>query len=89
MLYFKDYKIMTLSCLYIYEILLYTRMSLDTFKTNSMFHSYDTQNNSKLFITSHNTKLFEQSIAYSGVHIYNKLSSEIKGIKSTTLFKKH
>jgi hypothetical protein len=40
--YFTDYKIMTLSCLYIYEILLYTRMSLDNFKTNFMFHSYDT-----------------------------------------------
>jgi hypothetical protein len=62
-------------------------MSLDTFKTNSVFHLYNTRNNSKLFITSHNTKLFEQITAYSGVHIYNKLSSEIKGIKSTTLFK--
>jgi hypothetical protein len=46
--YFKDYTIMTLSCLYIYEILLYTRMSLDTFKTNSTFHSYDTRNNTKV-----------------------------------------
>jgi hypothetical protein len=63
-------------------------MSLDAFKTNSMFHSYNTRNNSKLFITSHNTKLFEQSIAYSSVHIYHKLSSEIKGIKSRTLFTK-
>ena len=42
------------------RILLYTRMSLDTFKTNSMFHSYDTRNTSKLFITRHNTTLFEQ-----------------------------
>ena len=63
-------------------------MSLHTFKTNFMFHSYNTQNTSELFIKSHNTKLFEQTFAYSGVHIYNKLSSEIKGIKSTTLFKK-
>jgi hypothetical protein len=53
-----------------------------------MFHSYDTRNNSELFIKSHNTKLFEQTIAYSGVNIYNKLSSEIKGIKSTALFEK-
>jgi hypothetical protein len=86
--YLRNYKIMTLSCLYIYEVLLYTRMSLDTFKTNSMFHSYDTRNKSKLFITRHNTTLFEQIIAYSGVLIYNRVPSEIKGIKSTTLFKK-
>jgi hypothetical protein len=63
-------------------------MSLDTFNTNSMFHLYDTQNKSKLFITRHNTTLFEQSIAYNGVLIYKRLPSEIKGIKSTTLFKK-
>jgi hypothetical protein len=69
---------MTLSCLYIYEILLYTGMSLDTFKTNSMLHSYDTRNKSKLFITRHNTTLFEQSITYNGVLIYNRLPSEIK-----------
>jgi hypothetical protein len=63
-------------------------MCLDTFKTNSMFHSYDTQNKSKLLITRHNTTLFEQCIAYNGVLIYNRLPSEIKDIKSTTLFKK-
>jgi hypothetical protein len=43
---------------------------------------------SQLFITRHNTTLFEQSTAYNGVLIYNRLPSEIKGIKSTTLFKK-
>jgi hypothetical protein len=72
----------------IYEIILYTKMSLDTFKTNPMLHSHDTRNKSKLFITRHNTTLFEQSITYNGVLIYNRMPSEIKGIKSTTLFKK-
>jgi hypothetical protein len=48
-----------------------------------MFHSHDTQNKADLFITSHNTKLFEQRIAYNSVLIYNKLSSEIKSVQST------
>jgi hypothetical protein len=60
--YFKKLKIMTLICIYICEILLYTKMSLSKFKTNSMFHLHDTRNKSDLFITSRNTKLFEQSI---------------------------
>jgi hypothetical protein len=47
--YLKNYKIMTLSCLYIYKILLYNRMSLDTFKINYMFHSYDTRNKSVIY----------------------------------------
>jgi hypothetical protein len=79
---------MTLPCIYIYEILLYIKMSLSKFKTNSMFHSHDTRTKSDLFITSHNTKLFEQSIAYSGVLVYNKLPSEIKSVNSIIKFKK-
>jgi hypothetical protein len=43
-----------------------------------MFHSHDTGNKADLFITTHNTKPFEQSITYNSVLIYNKLPSEIK-----------
>jgi len=45
---------------YIYEILLYEEMDLTRFKTNSVFHSYETRNKSDLFITDLNTKLFAQ-----------------------------
>jgi hypothetical protein len=86
--YFKKGKIMTLPCIYICEILLYIKMSLSKFKTNSIFHSHDTRTKSDLFITSHNTKLFEQSIAYNGVLVYSKLPSEIKSVKSIIKFKK-
>jgi hypothetical protein len=53
-----------------------------------MFHGYDARNSSDLFITSHNTKLFEQSIAYNGMLIYNKLSNDIKGVICIMKFKK-
>jgi hypothetical protein len=53
-----------------------------------MIHSYDTRSKSDSFISSRNTKLFEQSTAYNGELVYNKLSSEIRSIKSTTKFKK-
>jgi hypothetical protein len=39
-------------------------------------------------ITSHTTKVFEQSTAYNGVLVYNKLLSEIKSVKSIIKFKK-
>jgi len=42
-----------------------------------VFHSYNNINKSDLFITSHKNKLFEHSIAYNGVLIYNKLPHEI------------
>jgi hypothetical protein len=85
---FKKLKIMTLPCICILEILTHTKGSLNKFKTNSMFHSHDTRNKADLFITSHNTRLFEQSIAYNSVLIYSKLPSEIKSIQSIREFKK-
>jgi len=47
-------------------------MYLNRYQIISMFHSYDTKY-VRLFIASHNTKLFEKSIAYSDMHICNKL----------------
>jgi len=41
-----------------------------------------------LFITRHNTKLFELSIAYNSMLIYNKLSNGIKSLKCIMKFKK-
>jgi hypothetical protein len=86
--YFQKLQIMTLPCIYILEILTHTKGSVSNFKTNSMFHSHDTRNKADLFIASHNTKLFEQSTAYNGVCIYNKLPSEIKSVQSIRKFKK-
>jgi len=79
---------MTLPCVYTHENLLYTEMYLSRLKTNYMFHGYDTRNMPDLFITSHNTKLFEQSIAYNSTLIYNKLSNEIKSVMCLMNFKK-
>jgi hypothetical protein len=86
--YFKKLKIMTLPCIYILEILTHTKGSLSKFKTYSMFPSHDTRNKADLFITTHNTKLFEQSITYRGALIYDKLRSEMKSVKSVRKFKK-
>jgi hypothetical protein len=74
--------------MYILEILTHTKWSLSKFKTNSMFHSHDTRSKANLFITSHNTKLFKQSIAYNSVLIYNKLPSKIKSVQSIRKFMK-
>jgi hypothetical protein len=51
-------------------------------------HRYDKRNKSYLLITSHNTKLFECSIAYSGMLINNRLSNEIKIVMCVMKFEK-
>ena len=79
--------IVTVPGIYICEILLYEKIYLSRFKTNSIFHSYDTRNKSDAFITGHNTKLYEQRITYNGVLLYKSLSNEIKSIICIMKFK--
>jgi len=73
---------------YIYEFLLYTKLYLSGFKTNSLVSSYDTRSKSDLFITGHDTKLFEEIIFYNGMLIYDKLSCDIKSVWCIMKFKK-
>jgi hypothetical protein len=47
-----------------------------------------TRNQSNLFFSVHNTKLFEQSIAHNSVLIYNKYPHEIKSVICIMQFKK-
>jgi len=63
-------------------------MSLIGFKTSSLFYSYNKRNMFDLFVTSHNTKLFEKSFTHSGALIFNKPSSEIKNIGPVMKFEK-
>jgi hypothetical protein len=74
--------------IYIYEILLYTKMYVGSLKINSIFHTYDTWSKSDLFISGHNTKLFEQSLTESGVLICYKCLYEIKSVTCIVKFKK-
>jgi len=80
-------KIVTVHGIYIYEILLYEKMDLTRFRTNSVLYSYETRNKSDLFITDLNTKLFAQCIAYNSVLIYNNISHEMKSITCILKFK--
>jgi hypothetical protein len=73
--------------MYIYEILLQFRMSMNNCKTNPKIHLHDTRQKSDFFITGHNTKLLEQSTTCSGIHIYNRLAKEIKNTETLREFK--
>jgi hypothetical protein len=85
---FRALKITTLPCIYIYEILLQFRMSMNNYVTNFKIHLHDRRQKSDLFITGHNTKLFEQCTTSSGIHIYNRLAKEIKNTETLREFKK-
>jgi hypothetical protein len=54
----------------------------------SLVYSHNKWNKSDLFITGHNTKLFELCFTHIGVLIFNKLYSEIKNTEPMMKFKK-
>jgi hypothetical protein len=65
-------------------------MYLSRFKTGSVFHSFGTRNKSRfvyLFISVHNTKLFEMRIAYNGVLFCNR-PYEVKSVTCIIKLKK-
>jgi hypothetical protein len=86
--YFNELKIKTLPCIYIYEILVRVKMSLNRFTINYLIYSYNTRNKSNLYVTDHNTKLYGQCLTHNSLPIFNKLSSEIKHSEPITKFKK-
>lgn len=63
-------------------------MCLNRLKTDSIINSYNTRNTFGLFITGHNTKLFEENFTHSGVLTFSKLYSEIKNIEPVMKCKK-
>ena len=47
-----------------------------------MIHNNNTRNMSNIHIPHHKTKLYEQSIDYKGIHLYNKLPEDNKTAKN-------
>lgn len=75
---FRVLGILTVSCIYIYQLLLYVRNNLNDFKAlNSS--NYSTRNN-LLEIPSHRLTTTEHSPKFMGIRVYNKLPDNIKNL---------
>lgn len=84
---FKKYKLLTVPCIYIYEILNFVKCNYSSFLTNNFNHDYDTRNSNALVIPQHNLSLYETNPVYVGIKFFNKLPNYIKSIRSTKQFK--
>lgn len=81
--YFKDLKILTLPCMYIYESVLFVRRNLLKYSRVSSLRRAD-----KLNLIPSKTALFQKSIFTMGPKLYNKLPKCIKAAETINLFKK-
>ena len=83
---FKKLNLLTVPCLYIYEVLKLIKSNLDGYTTHSDIHRHDTRMKNDLRQMSHRTKIFERSPHYFGIALYNKLPQTLKNIKDINIF---
>ena len=77
---FKQYNILPLPCIYIYQILIHTQININNYKRLGDNHHYDTRHINILEFPGHRTTKFEKCPKYKGIKFYNKLSDEYKNL---------
>lgn len=83
---FKQQKIFTLPCLYIFETLKLVKKNLTNFNSLNTYHSYQTRHGSDLQHEIHRLELYKSNPYYMGPVLYNKLSPDLKNIDSIKTF---
>lgn len=86
--YFKMLNILTVPCIYIYEILICVHKQLQKFTRNEQIHNHYTRRRSNLHLSGHKSSLFEKSFSYNSRLLYNKLPGSIKHLNADVKFKK-
>lgn len=84
--YFIQNKILTVPCIYIYEVCKLVHENYHCYKSVSSFHNYNTRGDFKLSFPVHSSSLFEKSPHYSSILIFNALPLEIKTCIKTNKF---
>jgi hypothetical protein len=76
---YKEMQILTVTGLYIYNILVYYKLHSCDFRNDTVQHNYVTRNKmGSLRPLKHNTTLFEKSVTYSATQLYNMLPLNMK-----------
>jgi hypothetical protein len=83
---FVDLKILTLPCLYIYEILIFFKIHIKDSSHNTVLHNYSTRKKEKILRPKkHVTALFEKSVSFAGLKLFNMLSYELQNLNFSLL----
>ena len=77
--YFKELNILTIVNLYILNLLVFIKNNADNISIEPVNHEYPTRNkNSFLRPLKHHTSIYEKSVSYSGVKLFNMLPINIR-----------
>jgi hypothetical protein len=84
----KNYGIITVTSLYILEVLCYIKKHKADLMQNRNMHSYNTRINLDFHVQSCRTTLFKKSVVNMGLKLYSKVPNRIKTSASFSAFKK-
>jgi hypothetical protein len=78
---FVNFKIMTVINLYLYNTLLFVKKNLNALSRDVITHNYETRaRNNYIRPLKHKTKIYEKSISYKGIKLYNDLPVNVKDL---------
>lgn len=80
--YFSELKILTLPCLYIFELSVFVKSNMDLF-----INFRCRRNNNKLRLPRNQTALFNKSVLCMAIRVYNHLPISLKETSSPAVFK--
>jgi hypothetical protein len=78
LLIFKDYNILTVSSLYVLEVICFIKKYKESLEQNIHIHIHNTQRKLDLHVQYCNTVLFRKSVLNTGIRLYNKVPDHIK-----------
>ena len=79
---FRQLKILTVTGLYIHQILNFVHNNKSCIKQDVVSHTYHTRNSDSLLRPQkHLTSIYEKSVSYSGIKLYNNLPHHLKALK--------
>jgi hypothetical protein len=77
---FKDLNILPIQSQYIFSVLLFVTKNNDQFLSNSQVHKINTRQTSDVYVPTANLTIYQKGVYYSGIKIYNHLSTVIKDL---------
>jgi hypothetical protein len=84
---FDDFKILTVTSLYIFEILYFIKKNKIYTTQYSDIHKYNTKGKQDLYVQLCNTAHFQKSVINMGIKIHNNLPIRLKRIENFKVFK--
>jgi len=85
---FKDNRILTVTSMYILEVLCFIKKHKGDLKKNCEIHKHNTRSKYDLHTQPHNTSLLQKSVLHMGVRLYKHLPLRIKNLDKYNQFRK-